>query len=134
VNIKHFRSLVILLLLLNLGCGVAYSLTPTKIKDILDHPRDFEGKDITLSGTVTNSVSLLLIKYYEIQDGTGSIKIVTDKLLPSRGEKLAVTGRMMVIELGTERWVVIRENQNYPDQNIGSGKPDYLTDNNQTGY
>jgi hypothetical protein len=55
-------------------------------------------------------------------------------LLPSRGEKLAVTGRMMVIELGTERWVVIRENQNYPDQNIGLGKPDYLTDNNQTGY
>jgi hypothetical protein len=135
VKTKHFRSLLIILLLFNLGCGVAYSLTPTKIKDVLDHPRDFEGKDITLSGTVTNSVSLLLIKYYEIQDGTGSIKIVTDKLLPSRGEKLAVTGRMMVVELGTERWIVIRESQNYPDQNIGSGRQDYLTDNNnRSGY
>jgi hypothetical protein len=131
---KRGLNHVCAVLLFLTACGVAYSLAPTKIQDILDHPRDFEGKDITLSGTVTNSVSLILIKYYEIQDGTGTIKIVTDKLLPSRGEKLSVTGRMMVVELGTERWVVIRENQNYPDQNIGSGKPDYFTSNNPTGY
>jgi hypothetical protein len=80
-------------------------------------------------------VSLILVKYYEIQDGTGTIKVVTDKLLPSRGEKLSVTGRMMVVELGTERWVVIRENQSFPDQNIGSAKPDYFTQrNNLTAY
>ena len=122
-------------LLLLTACGVAYSLGPTKIKDILDHPRDFEGKDITLYGTVTNAVSLILIKYYEIQDGTGSIKIITDKLLPSRGEKLTVSGRMTVVELGTERWVVLRESQDYPDPNIGSGKQDYLTDNDsRSGY
>jgi hypothetical protein len=131
---KRGLNLLCAVLLFLTACGVAYSVTPTKIQDVLDHPRDFEGKDITLSGTVTNSVSLILIKYYEIQDGTGTIKIVTDKLLPSRGEKLSVTGRMMVVELGTERWVVIRENQNYPDQNIGSGKPDYFTSNNPTGY
>jgi hypothetical protein len=131
---KRGLNLLCGVLLFLTACGVAYSLTPAKIQDVLDHPRDFEGKDITLSGTVTNSVSLILIKYYEIQDGTGTIKIVTDKLLPSRGEKLSVTGRMMVVELGTERWVVIRENQNYPDQNIGSGKPDYFTSNNPTGY
>jgi hypothetical protein len=132
---KRGLNLVCAVLLFLTACGVAYSLAPTKIQDVLDHPRDFEGKDITLSGTVTNSVSLILIKYYEIQDGTGTIKIVTDKLLPSRGEKLSVTGRMMVVELGTERWVVIRESQNYPDQNIGSGRQDYLTDNNnRSGY
>ena len=132
---RGLNNLLCAVLLFLTACGVAYSLTPTKIQDVLDHPRDFEGKDITLSGTVTNSVSLVLIKYYEIQDGTGTIKVVTDKLLPSRGEKLSVTGRMMVVELGTERWVVIRENQNYPDQNIGSGKPDYFTQsNNPTGY
>jgi hypothetical protein len=31
-------------------------------------------------------------------------------LLPARGEKLRVRGRTTVIELGTERWVVLREN------------------------
>jgi aspartyl/asparaginyl-tRNA synthetase len=114
------------------ACSAAYSFnTSTKIKDILDHPRDYEGRDITINGTVTNTVSLLVIKYYEIQDGTGSIKIITDKLLPSRGEKLTVTGRMAVVELGTERWVMLRESQDAPGQYFGSEKHDDLTDNNQ---
>jgi hypothetical protein len=97
-----------------------YGLTPTKIKDVLDHPRDFENKQITLSGTVTNAVSLLLIKYYEIEDGSGSIRVMTDKLLPARGEKLSVTGRTTVIELGTERWVILREDKDSNSQTAGS--------------
>ena len=101
------------------ACGTAYSLTP-KIRDILNHPRDFEGKQITVYGTVTNAVSLVLIKYYEIQDETGSIKVLTDKLLPGRGEKLRVTGTMAVVELGTERWVVLRET----DSGQTAGLPD----------
>jgi hypothetical protein len=100
-------------------CGTAYGLTP-KIRDILNHPRDFEGKQITIYGTVTNAVSLVLIKYYEIQDETGSIKVLTDKLLPGRGEKMRVTGTMAVVELGTERWVVIRET----DSGQTAGLPD----------
>ena len=94
----------------NVGCDAAHGITATKITDILDHPRDYQGKEITVYGTVTNAVSLLVIKYYEVQDGSGSIKVVTDNLLPARGEKLRVTGRTTVIELGTERWVVLREN------------------------
>jgi hypothetical protein len=98
-----------------------YALTPTtKIKDLLDHPRDFENRQITLNGTVTNAVSLLLIKYYEIEDGSGTIKVITDKLLPARGEKLTVTGRMIVVELGTERLIMLRENPADPGQTAGS--------------
>jgi aspartyl/asparaginyl-tRNA synthetase len=99
----------------NIACDAAYSITATKIRDILDHPRDYQSKEITVYGTVTNAVSLLVIKYYEIQDDTGSIKVVTDNLLPARGEKLSVTGRTTVVEVGTERWVVLREN---PDSTI----------------
>jgi aspartyl/asparaginyl-tRNA synthetase len=117
-------SLIFCLGLLNLACDAAYSITATKIKDILDHPRDYQSQEITVYGTVTNAVSLLVIKYYEIQDGTGSIKIVTDRLLPTRGEKLKATGRMTVVEVGTERWVVLRENQNPAGQFVESTKAD----------
>jgi len=103
-------SLFFSLVLSNVACDVAHGISATKIKDILDHPRDYQSKEITVYGTVTNAVSLLVIKYYEVQDGSGSIKVVTDNLLPARGEKLRVTGRTTVIELGTERWVVLREN------------------------
>jgi hypothetical protein len=104
----------------NCACDAAYSITATKIRDILDHPRDYQSKEITVYGTVTNAVSLLVIKYYEIQDDTGSIKVVTDKLLPARGEKLSVTGRTAVVEVGTERWVIIRENTDSAAQAVGS--------------
>ena len=108
-------SLFFSLAFVNVACDAAYSITATKIRDILDHPRDYQSKEITVYGTVTNAVSLLVIKYYEIQDDAGSIKVVTDNLLPARGEKLSVTGRTTVVEVGTERWVVLREN---PDSTI----------------
>lgn len=113
-------SLFFSLAFVNVACDAAYSITATKIRDILDHPRDYQSKEITVYGTVTNAVSLLVIKYYEIQDDTGSIKVVTDNLLPARGEKLSVTGRTTVVEVGTERWVVLRENTDSTTQAVGS--------------
>ncbi len=102
-------ALVICLAFVNLACDTVNRITSTKIKDILDHPRDYENKDVTVYGTVTDAVSLLVVKYFELQDETGTIKVVTDKLLPTKGEKIKVTGRMAVIEVGAERWVALRE-------------------------
>ncbi len=39
-------SVVFCLALLNLACDFAYSVTASKIKDILDHPRDYAQKEI----------------------------------------------------------------------------------------
>lgn len=97
------------LLFLFSACDPVNKLTATKIKDILDHPRNYENKEVTVYGTVINAVSLLVVKYFEIQDDTGTIKVVTDELLPTKGEKLKVTGEMTAIEIGTERWIVLRE-------------------------
>ena len=102
-------SFPIFLVFLFSACDPVNKLTSTKIKDILDHPRNYENKEVTIYGTVTNAVSLLIVKYFEIQDDTGTIKVVTDKLLPTKGEKLKVTGHMTAIEIGTERWIVLRE-------------------------
>ena len=54
-------AIVICFASLNFPCDKAYSVTATKIQDILDHPRDFENKEVTVHGAVTNSVSLLVI-------------------------------------------------------------------------
>ena len=117
---KFLLAFIICLAFLNFACHVANSITSTKIRDILDHPRNYENKEVTIYGTVTNAVSLLVVKYFEIQDGTGAISVVTDKLLPAKGEKLKVTGRMAVIEVGTERWVVLRENNERNSQKAAS--------------
>ena len=91
------------------ACDFIDRLGATKIKDVLDHPRDYENKDITVYGTVTGAASFLVIKFFEIEDDTGAIKVVTDRVLPQKGEKIRVTGRMESIELGLERVIVLRE-------------------------
>ncbi len=112
---KLLPPLFVYLLFSSLACDAVHRLTATKIKDILDHPRDYENKEVTIYGTVTNSVSLLVVKYFEVQDDTGTMKVMTDRLLPQKGEKLKITGRMAVIEVGAERWVVLRE-KTQPDR------------------
>lgn len=97
------------LTVLALGCDLTNRLTATKIKDILDHPRNYENKEVTIYGTVVGGASLLVIKYFELQDDTETIRVVTDRVLPKRGEKLRVTGYMASVEFGSERLVVIRE-------------------------
>lgn len=84
-------------------------LTATKIKDILDHPREYENKEVAIYGTVTDAVSLLVFKYFEIEDDTGKIKVMTSRMLPQKGEKLQVKGTLVSIEVGPERWLVLRE-------------------------
>ena len=66
------RALIFtLLIFLLFACEPVNKLTATKIKDILDHPRNYENKEVTIYGTVINAVSLLVVKYFEIQDDTG---------------------------------------------------------------
>jgi len=92
-----------------LGCDTYYKLTSTKIRDIIDHPRDYENKDVTVYGTVTGSSSFVFVKFFELQDDTGSIKVVTNRVLPQNGEKIRVKGRMESIEIGPQRTIVLRE-------------------------
>jgi len=91
------------------ACDYFDRLGATKINNILDHPRDYENKDVTVRGTVTDAASFLLVKFFEVDDGTGTIKVVTGRVLPQKGEKITVTGRMESIELGPQRLIVLRE-------------------------
>ncbi|MDO8700423.1 MAG: hypothetical protein Q7J56_02090 [Deltaproteobacteria bacterium] len=94
------------------ACDPAKKLNSTKIKDIVDHPREYENREVAIYGTVTGSASLFVVKFFELQDDTGAIKIVTERVLPKQGEALQVTGVMQAIEIGTERLIVLREKNN----------------------
>lgn len=81
------RTLLIAIALLLAAC------TPRpSIKDIIDHPRDYAGKQVQVSGEVKSIFSLIVIKYFTLDDGTGSIAVVTEKSLPAKGERLTVKG------------------------------------------
>ena len=61
-------SLLICLAFATFGCETINRLTATNIKEIVGHPRDYENKEITIYGTVTDATSILFVKYFEIQD------------------------------------------------------------------
>jgi len=89
------------------GCG---SLMATPIKKILDNPRDYSDKTVTVSGEVTETFSLLVIKYFVVKDRTGEITVVTAKPLPRKGSRITVKGTVQeAFSLGDQQLIVIVE-------------------------
>jgi aspartyl/asparaginyl-tRNA synthetase len=82
----------------------------TKIADIRNNPRHYTDKEVTVSGEVTESFSLVVIKYFTLRDGTGEITIVTQTPLPKEGERLKVKGVVReAFSIGSESLLVIVE-------------------------
>jgi hypothetical protein len=81
------------------------------IQEILDNPRNFEGKTVTVEGTVKELFSLFVIKYFTLTDDNGlEIHIVTERSLPKKGEKLRVRGKVEEgFSFGDQTFTVIME-------------------------
>jgi len=94
-------------LLLLLGCG---GLGSTKIGDIMKDPRQFDGREVTVSGRVADSVNILILKYFVISDDTGEIIVVTERPVPQTGQQLKVKGRVnQAFSIAGKSLVVILE-------------------------
>jgi hypothetical protein len=54
--------------------------------------------------------SLIFVKYFTLDDGTGSITVVTEKPLPAKGERLTVKGTVEeAFSLGDQTMTLIVE-------------------------
>jgi hypothetical protein len=85
-------------------------LFSTPIGKVKTSPRDFDGKQITVKGTVTESANLIFVKYFVLRDGTGEIPVVTVRTLPRQGEIIAVKGNVQeAFAVGDQRLIVIVE-------------------------
>ncbi|HNY49726.1 MAG TPA: hypothetical protein PLV50_09890 [Smithella sp.] len=88
----------------------ACDIGSTKIGEIIKHPREYAGKEVTVSGEVTETFSLIFVKYFVVRDDSGEIFVVTEKTLPAKGEKIKVTGNVQeAFSLGTETSLVLIE-------------------------
>ena len=91
-----------------LGCA------GTTISRILAEPQRYTHRgDVGLHGDVVESMSFLGHGAYKLDDGTGTIWVISNRGVPRRGARVKVHGRIRdVVDIGT----IIR----LPDQ-IGSG-------------
>ena len=96
-------------------CGFAVLMScaaifATKIADIKKTPGAYDGRIVTIAGKVTSAHNLVVVKYYEVNDGTGEIPVVTESALPKEGDSVSVKGRVnQAFAVGTARLVVIVE-------------------------
>ncbi len=109
VNTVKFPAgcvVVCVLVIVTVYCGIGI----TKIGDINSHPRDYAGKEVTISGEVTETFSLFFVKYFVVRDSSGEISVVTDRTLPAKGEKIKVKGSVKeAFSLGTKTALVLME-------------------------
>ena len=80
-----------------LGCA------GTTISKVLAEPQRYTHRgDVGLSGDVTESVSLLGQGAYKLDDGTGTIWVISQHGVPRKGARVKVNGKIRdVVDLGT---------------------------------
>jgi len=111
-GIEPMVLVTVILPILVFICASCSQLFPTDIKKILDDPREYDGKTVTISGDVTESVNLIFLRYYAVRDATGEIVVVAKKSVPAKGAKLKVTGRVnQAFAIGDRSVVVIVEEE-----------------------
>ena len=82
----------------------------TPIREILEDPRGFDGKNVKISGAVTESANLIVVRYYRVDDGTGTMTVVANGAVPLRGAKVTASGRVrQAFAIGDQSLTVLLE-------------------------
>lgn len=87
------------------------SACPSRVNigKIIANPSKYQDKEVVIAGRVTNSFGVAFIGgIYKIDDGTGSIWVVTNKDVPSKGAEVGLKGR-------------VQNGVNYSGKNYGIG-------------
>ncbi len=94
------RKLVIaVVILIAAAAGVIWYYTShiqhTRIEKILTSPKEFEGKEVTIEGEVTDRTSFFgELKFFKLRDKTGEIIVLTRRSLPQVKAIVSVKGRI----------------------------------------
>lgn len=85
-----------LLAVLLFGCA---GIGTTPIKDLNDNPKAFTGKEVTVHGTVTNTMKIGSLSGYTLVDEDGHGIRVSSNSLPAEGKEITVTGTFVMDSL-----------------------------------
>jgi hypothetical protein len=79
----------------HLGIGV------TPIAEIVRDPAKFEGREVSLKGTVrdTRKIPVIDSRSFVLADSTGEITVTAKGDLPAKGEKLLVRGKVQSLAI-----------------------------------
>jgi hypothetical protein len=110
---KRSPRILTALALVMVLAGGCKSATP--IGKLLDDPGRYDKQTVRVAGTVGQSVGVLGYGAYRLDDGTGTITVVTQSGgAPREGAKVGVEGEFRsAFTLGTQSIAVIMEKQRF---------------------
>ena len=87
----------------------------TSIKTLLDDPSRYDGQTVRIAGDVQGSVGILGFGAYQLNDGTGTLPIVTQSGgAPRDGAKVGVEGTFRsAYTIGSQSVAVVVEERRY---------------------
>jgi hypothetical protein len=87
----------------------------TPIKTLLDDPGRFDGTTVRIAGEVRGSVGAIGFGAYQVNDGTGTLSVVSEGGgVPRQGAKVGVEGTFRsAYTLGTQTTAVLVEQRRY---------------------
>jgi hypothetical protein len=108
------RALSMAALLLSLG-GCKGEVTP--IRDLLANTGRYDGQTVAIAGEVKGAAGAFGYGVYQLDDGTGTITVVTEKGgVPAQGARIGVEGKFRSgITVGTESVAAIQETKRYAE-------------------
>lgn len=88
-QLMKYVVLICICIAVSTGCEGMFT---TPIGKIIENPREYADKTLTISGEVVDTYGLFVMKYFVLRDDTGEIPVVSNKPLPRKGNKLKVKG------------------------------------------
>ena len=92
------RQTIVLGLVLTAVVFLAAACDKVTVARLIDNPSKYSGKDVGITGTVSNSFGVSILGrgagIYKVNDGTGSIWVVTQRGVPTEGARVGVKGRV----------------------------------------
>ena len=82
-----------------------------RISRLVNDPYRYQNRNVRVSGTVTRSVNAVVAGGYQVDDGTGTIVVLSNQQPPRQGTRVTVDGRVQsgVAVLGRNFGTTLRE-------------------------
>jgi aspartyl/asparaginyl-tRNA synthetase len=110
--VKRKNFLWILLALLILWTAACERFGTVDIGKITADPREYAGRTVAVRGRVSEVFSLMVIKYFVVEDKTGRIAVITDRPLPRQGTEVKVRGTVKeAFSIGDQQLLVLVEEE-----------------------
>ena len=110
---RRLVSIVLLSLATVALAGCRSDVTP--IRSLLDDPSRFDGKTVRVAGEVRQGLGVLGYGAYEVDDGTGALKVLTQQGgAPRVGARVGVEGKFQAIfTIGDPSEAVLMESHRF---------------------